>query len=166
MLDFRALSFSSAGKDSGMVKDRSGGFVPFWKGFGQHGHGFTRLCGYDHRWGQQCRTHPGLAGSGYAVDAGEGQAKPALAIGLFSGVKLTVGKMRFPFDAHEPIEMHAFGLKPGFQNFAGFGAKFDEHLAFQHVDEDALGVGCAARVHALGEILGALAGEAGQGVLG
>jgi len=72
----------------------------------------------------------------------------------------------FPFDAHERIEVHAFGFEPGFQIFAGIGAKLDEHFSLEHVDEDALGVGEPAGLHALRESLGSLASKASEGVLG
>jgi hypothetical protein len=72
----------------------------------------------------------------------------------------------FPLDANEEVKVHAFGLEPAFESFAGIGAEFDEHFSFEHVDEDALGAGGAAGLHALGEGFGTLAGEAGESVLG
>src|SRR5271154_82708 len=70
-----------------------------------------------------------------------------------------------PFDAHQPVEVHTLTLQPGFQSFAGIGAKFGEHLAFEHVYEDAFGAGGTALLHALGEIFGALPRQASEGVL-
>jgi hypothetical protein len=72
----------------------------------------------------------------------------------------------FPFDANEEIEMHAFGLEPTFEDFAGIGAELDEHFAFEHVDEDALGASGTTGLHALGKSFSTLAGEAGESVLG
>jgi hypothetical protein len=74
--------------------------------------------------------------------------------------------VHLPLDANEEIEMHAFGLEPAFQGFAGIGAKLDEHFAFEHVDEDTFGAGGAPGMHALGKSFSALAGEAGERVLG
>jgi hypothetical protein len=73
--------------------------------------------------------------------------------------------LHFPFDAHEKIEMHAFGFEPPFEGFAGVGAKFDEHFSFEHVDEDALGASRGAGLHALRESFSALAREASECVL-
>src|SRR5271154_7208213 len=70
-----------------------------------------------------------------------------------------------PFDAHHPIKVHTLTLQPGFERLARFRAKFGEHFAFEHVYEDAFGAGGTALLHALGEIFGALARQAGQGVL-
>jgi hypothetical protein len=72
----------------------------------------------------------------------------------------------FPLDANEEIEVHGFGLEPAFERLAGIGAEFDEHFSFEHVDEDALGAGGAAGLHALGKRFRTLAGEASEGVLG
>src|SRR2546429_9725291 len=74
--------------------------------------------------------------------------------------------VHFPFDADEKIEVHAFGLEPGFQIFAGIGAELDKHFPFEHVDEDALGAGEPAGLHALRESLSSPAREASEGVLG
>lgn len=71
----------------------------------------------------------------------------------------------FPLDTHDPIVVHALGFEPGFEGFAGIGAKFGEHLPFDHVDEDALGARGAAALHALRESFRALAGEASESVL-
>jgi len=80
-------------------------------------------------------------------------------------MKLAVLGQRFPLDAHQPIEVHAFGLEPGFEGFARVRAEFHEHFSFQHVDQHALGVRGAAALHALREIFRALAGEASERVL-
>jgi hypothetical protein len=72
----------------------------------------------------------------------------------------------FPFDAHQKVEVHALGLEPGFQIFAGIGAKLDEHFSLEHVDENTLGACEPAGLHALRENFGSLAGEAGERVLG
>ena len=83
---------------------------------------------------------------------------------LFGNLKFIAA--HFPFDAHQKVEVHAFGFKPGFQIFTGIGAKLDEHFPFEHVDEDALGAREPASLHALRESLGSLASEASECVLG
>ena len=83
---------------------------------------------------------------------------------LFGNLKFV--PTHFPFDAHQKIEVHAFGFKPGFQIFTGIGAKLDEHFSLEHVDEDMLGAREPAGLHALRERFGSLASEAGEGVLG
>ena len=86
------------------------------------------------------------------------------AVGSVSNLKFFT--LHFPFDAYEPIEVHAFRLEPSFEGFAGFGVKLDEHFALKHIDENPLGAGGAAGLHALRKGFGALAGEAGKRVLG
>jgi hypothetical protein len=73
--------------------------------------------------------------------------------------------VHFPFDSNEKIEMHAFGLEPGFQIFAGIRAELDEHFSFEHIDEDTFRAREAAGLHALGKSFGSLASEAGESVL-
>src|SRR6266404_3951324 len=80
-------------------------------------------------------------------------------------MELAVLGQRLPLDAHQPIEVHAFGLEPGFQGLARVRAEFHEHFPFQHINQHALGVRRAAVLHALREIFRALAGEASERVL-
>jgi len=95
---------------------------------------------------------------------GKFQRREKRDVWLFGDLQLVAA--HFPLDANQKIEVHAFGLEPAFEGFAGIGAEFDEHFSLEHVDEDALGAGGAAGLHALSEIFRALAGEASQRVLG
>jgi hypothetical protein len=70
-----------------------------------------------------------------------------------------------PFDAHEKIEMHAFGFQPRFQVFAGTGAEFHEHFSFQHIHQNAFRMSEPAGLHALRQCFGSLPCEASECVL-
>jgi hypothetical protein len=72
---------------------------------------------------------------------------------------------RFPFDTHQPIEVHTLCFEPGFQNFSGIGSKFREHFSFKHIHEHAFGFGHLARLHAPHQGFGALPGKACQRML-
>ena len=82
---------------------------------------------------------------------------------LFGGLKLIT--LHFPFDAHQKIEVHAFGLQPSFERLTGFRAKLHKHLPFEHVDEYTFDARGAARLHALREGFRPLSREAGKRVL-
>src|SRR5882672_4782012 len=73
--------------------------------------------------------------------------------------------LHFPVDAHEKIEMQAFGFEPGSKGFARVSAELDVHFSYKHVDENALGASRAAGLHSLCEGFTTLTGEAGQRVL-
>ena len=80
-------------------------------------------------------------------------------------VELAVLRTGLPLDTHEPVEVHAFRFEPTLEGFSGVGAEFHKHFALQHVDEHPLRVHRAAVLHALREILGALACETSERVL-
>jgi hypothetical protein len=96
------------------------------------------------------------AGSPRRQDAGS-------MIVLVGNLKLIAA--HFPFDSNEKIEMHAFGLEPGFQVFTGIRTELDEHFSFEHIDEHTLRAREPAGLHALGESFGSLACEASERVL-
>src|SRR6266403_3366973 len=63
---------------------------------------------------------------------------------------------RFPFDAHQPIEVHTLGFEPGFESFPGILAKLREHFSLKHIDHNAFGFGHITCLHAEHQRLGAL----------
>src|ERR1700730_11808927 len=80
-------------------------------------------------------------------------------------VQLAVLRARFPLDAHQPVEVHAFRFQPTFQRLARVSPKFHKHFAFKHVDKHPLRLRRPATLHPLREGLRALAREASKRVL-